>query len=137
MSGTTPTSERKRRTKWDLLLTTRIVAVGWRFLAASCVAVSCCTQTTTAFDGVYQGAGQLNDARLRCDPTIRLDPLVVTGGHAQLGRGTGSVRLNGQLQMTYEDIVVTGQFQGNQFRGTAWNPQGSPCSYRVEMNRVS
>jgi hypothetical protein len=139
MSGTTPTSERKQRTKWDLLLTTRIVAVAWRFLAASCVALSCCAQTTTAFDGVYQGAGQLNDVGLRCDPTIQLDPLTVTGGHAQLGRGTGSVRPNGQLHMTYEGegIVVTGQFQGNQFRGTAWNRQGSPCIYRVEMNRVS
>ena len=86
---------------------------------------------------MYQGAGQLNDTGLRCDPTIRLDPLKVTKGHAQLGRVTGPVRPNGQLHMTYEEIVVTGQFQGNQFRGTAWNPQGSPCSYRVEMNRVS
>jgi hypothetical protein len=118
----------------------RIVAVVWRFLAASCLALSCCGQqgpATTAFDGVYQGAGQLNEAGLRCDPTIRLDPLKVTGGQAQLGRVTGSVRPNGQLHMTYEGIVVTGQFQGNQFRGTAWYPQSSPCSYRVEMNRVS
>jgi hypothetical protein len=137
MSGTIPTSERVRRTKWDLLLTRGIVAVGWRFLAASCVALSCCAQTTTAFDGVYQGAGQLNDAGLRCYPRIRLDPLRVTGGHAQLGQVTGPVRPNGQLHMTYEGMVVTGQFQGNQFLGTAWNPHGSPCIYRVEMNRVS
>jgi hypothetical protein len=34
-------------------------------------------------------------------------------------------------------IVVTGQFQGNQFHGTAWNPLNSPCVYRVEMNRVT
>ena len=116
----------------------RIVAVVWLFLAASCVALSCCAQQAmTAFDGVYQGAGQLNQAGLRCEPTTRLDPLTVTGGHAQLGRVTGSVRPNGQLHMTYEGIVVTGQFQGNQFRGTAWYPLSSPCSYRVEMNRVS
>jgi hypothetical protein len=119
-----------------MLLTMAVVR---RFLAVSCVALSCCAQTTTAFDGVYQGAGQLNDPSLRCDPTIRLDPLKITGGLAQLGRVTGSVRPNGQLHMTYEGegIVVTGQFQGDQFRGTAWNPQGSPCIYRVEMNRVS
>jgi hypothetical protein len=124
-------------TRWDLLL---IMAIAWRFLSVSCIALSCCAQqgpATTAFDGVYQGAGQLNDADLRCDPTIRLDPLKVTGGLAQLGRVTGSVRPNGQLHMTYERMVVTGQFQGNQFLGTAWNPQGSPCIYRVEMNRVS
>jgi hypothetical protein len=118
-----------------------IVAVVWRFLAASCVALSCCAQqapATTAFDGMYQGAGQLNEAGLRCDPTIRLDPLKVTGGQAQLGRVTGLVQPNGQLHMTYEGIVVTGRLQGNQFRGTAWYPSGgSPCSYRVEMNRVS
>ena len=118
------------------------MTVVWRFLAASCVALSCCAQqepATTAFDGVYQGAGQLNEAGLSCDPTIRLDPLKITGGLAQLGRVTGSVRPNGQLHMTYEGegIVVTGQFQGNQFRGTAWNPRGSPRTYRVEMNRVS
>ena len=130
MSGTTPTSEREQRTNW-------------RFLAASCVALSCCAQqATTAFDGAYQGAGQLNDTSLRCDPTIRLDPLMVTEGHAQLGRVTGwvtgSVRPSGQLQMmNSEGIVVTGQFQGDQFRGTAWKPLSSPCIYRVEMNRVS
>jgi hypothetical protein len=131
MSGTTPTSEREQRTKW-------------RFLAASCVALTCCTQQgpATAFDGVYQGAGQLNDTSLRCDPTIRLDPLIVTEGHAQLGRVNGwvtaSVRPSGQLHMMDSNgIVVTGQFQGNQFRGTAWKPLSSPCIYRVEMNRVT
>ena len=117
----------------------RIVAVVGRFLAASCVAVSCCAPATAAFDGVYLGAGQLNDAGLRCDPTIRLDPLKITGGYAQLGRIlTGSVRPNGQLQMmNSKGVVVTGQFQGDQFRGTAWKPLVSPCIYRVEMNRVS
>ena len=112
------------------VVTMRIVAVVWRFLAASCVALSCCAQqepATTAFDGVYQGAGQLNDAGLRCDPTIRLDPLIVTEGRARLGRVTGwvtgSVRPSGQLHMmNSEGIVVTGQFQGDQFLGTAWKP---------------
>jgi hypothetical protein len=127
------------------VVTMRIVAVVWRFLAASCVALGCCAQqgsATTAFDGVYQGAGQLNDTSLRCDPTIRLDPLIVTEGRARLGRVTGwvtgSVRPSGQLHMmNSEGIAVTGQFQGDQFRGTAWKPLSSPCIYRVEMNRVS
>ena len=86
--------------------------------------------------------GQLNDTSLRCDPTILLDPLMVTEGHAQLGRingwVTGSVRPNGQLHMmNSQGVIVTGQFQGDQFRGTAWKPLVSPCIYRVEMNRVS
>ena len=80
----------------------RIEAVLWRFFAAACIALSCCVPATTAFDGVYQGAGRLNDAGLRCDPTIRLDPLNVTAGRAQLGPVTGSVRPNGQLHMTHE-----------------------------------
>jgi hypothetical protein len=77
-----------------------------------------------------------------CGPTIQLDPLMVTEGHAQLGRingwVTGSVRPNGQLHMmNSQGVIVTGQFQGDQFRGTAWKPLVSPCIYRVEMNRVS
>jgi hypothetical protein len=70
------------------VVTMRIVAVVWRFLFASCVALSCCAQqgpATTAFDGVYQGAAQLNDTSLRCDPTIRLDPLIVTEGTPSSG----------------------------------------------------
>jgi hypothetical protein len=34
--------------------------------------------------GEYQGAGRLSDTSLRCDTTIRLDPLIVTEGHARL-----------------------------------------------------
>jgi hypothetical protein len=109
------------------------------FLAASCVVLSCCAQqgpTTTAFDGVYQGAGQLTDIGLPCDHTMHLEPLKVAGGHAVLGRVFGQVQPDGQLQMTYAGIWFMGQFQGNQFQGTVWNPR-SPCRYRVEMTRTS
>ena len=119
----------------------RATAVRPLFLVALSLALSGCVPhgpTTSAFDGVYQGTGYLTDPGLRaaCDLHLALKPMKVAGGHVEFGDVTGWVQPNGYLQMVYGQQWFVGQFQRTQFRGTVSIP-GLPCTYRLEMNRVS
>lgn len=84
----------------------RATAVVQLFLVALCVSLSACVlhgPTTSAFDGVYQGAGSLTDPGLQgaCDLHLRLKPMKVAGGHVEFGDVTGWVQPDGHLRMVY------------------------------------
>ncbi len=119
----------------------RATAVVRHFLVALLLGLSSCVPhgpTTSAFDGVYQGKGYLTDPGLQraCDLVLQLKPMTVAQGHVDFGDVTGWVQPDGHLQMVYGQQWFYGQFQGAGFKGTVSRP-GLPCTYQLEMNRVS
>jgi hypothetical protein len=113
----------------------RLLLVALSLVLSGCVPHG---PTTSAFDGVYQGTGYLTDPGLQtaCDLHLELKPMKVTEGRVEFGDVTGWVQPNGNLHMVYGRQWFDGQFNGTRFQGRVWRP-GLPCSYRLEMNRVS
>jgi hypothetical protein len=123
-----------------------VIAVGILPLLAGCTVPATTPSAATSaapstvrgpFDGDYNGAMTgLPGHDVGCRPTVQVIGMHVGDGHVSFGSFSGTIGLDGKVDMRSHFEWVMGQFAGTKFIGTV-TPQYNGCSYRMELERAS
>ncbi|HEY2619002.1 MAG TPA: hypothetical protein VGI78_16800 [Acetobacteraceae bacterium] len=120
----------------------RDAAAGVLALSLSAVLSGCAppaqppAANVSQFDGDYSGSMTgLPGHDVGCRPTMKVEGMHVSGGHVSFGSFSGTIGIDGMLQMETRFEWITGQFTGNRFSGRV-QPQREGCGYQMELART-